>query len=83
MLWVPWLWGNLTFLQILVEGLPADAKLPGDFCLADARRNPRTQLRDGRDGEGFFVSLIGAPLFGQRDPFALTLQGSRMNRVAC
>src|SRR3954452_16152082 len=63
----------LTSLQILVEGLPADAKLPGDFGLADAGRNPGAQLHDGRGGEGLFASLIGAPLLGQRDAFALTL----------
>src|SRR4051812_21214740 len=40
----------VTRLQILVEGLPADAKLPGDFGLADAGRNPRAQLHDGRRG---------------------------------
>ena len=57
--------------HILVEGLPADAKLPGDLCLADARCNARAQLHDGRGGEGLFAALIGAPLLGQRDAFAL------------
>src|SRR3954462_16029239 len=63
----------VTRLQILVESLPADAKLPGDFCLADAGRNACAQLHDGRSGEGLFASLIGAPLLGQGDAFALTL----------
>ena len=63
----------VTRLQVLVEGLPADAKLPGDLCLADAGRNPRAQLGNGRGGEGLFAALIGAPLLGQGDAFALTL----------
>src|SRR4051812_12810547 len=63
----------VTRLQILVEGLPADAKLPGDFGLADAGRNPRAQLHDGRGGEGLLASLVGAPLLGERNAFALAL----------
>jgi hypothetical protein len=69
----PQLCGRLTALQILVKGLPANLKLPGDFCLADAHCNPRVQLHDGRGGEGLFAPLIGAPLLGQGDAFALTL----------
>src|SRR5689334_1882626 len=69
----PVLRGHLTVLQILVKGLPADAKLPGDFGLADAGRNPRAQLHDGRGGEGLFAALVGAPLLGESNAFALTL----------
>src|SRR3954453_20071040 len=54
-----WLGDALTSLPILVEGLPADAELPGHFRLADAGRNPRAQLHDGRGGEGLFAPLIG------------------------
>jgi hypothetical protein len=74
MVWALLLPGRrLTALQILVEGLPADPELPGHFCLADACRNPRAQLSDSRGGESLFASLVGAPLFGQRNAFALTL----------
>ena len=58
MLWEPWLRGSLTALQVLIEGLPADPELPGDFGLADAGRNPRAQLQDGCGGKGLFASLI-------------------------
>ena len=65
--------GAATALQILVESLPADPKFPGDFRLADAQRNARAQLGNGCGGEGLFAPFVGAPLFGQGDPFALAL----------
>src|SRR5215213_9969228 len=55
----PQLCGRLTALQILVEGLPADAKLPGHFGLAGAHRNARAQLSDSFGGEGLFAPLVG------------------------
>jgi hypothetical protein len=59
MLWAPLLRGSLTALQILVEGLPADPKLPGDFRLADPARNPLAQLHDSFGGERLFAPLVG------------------------
>ena len=75
--WALLLPGRITALQILVEGLPADPKLPGDFCLANACRNARAQLRDRLSGEGLLASSVGTSLFGQDDPFSLALLDQR------